>query len=531
MRGAAYAFFCMPIIPQSRSLMSLLRHGGMVVLRLTVLLLVVEAVLLTGIGSNDVEKERQPSTSRASLNEHEHHLPEVPEQLPEVHTVMCDLQLLKNRWSKAVFGVRKERQHACGESVMEAVERGNARLREFANMKPGAYWNTSRPDASDPGVVKVNCDGKGSDEGCVFERVEWVVYSTGCTSQLNRLADQLKSLGIPLSVLGHGEAWRGYGHRMRSYHDYLIAMDPRAIVYVTDAEDVLANPSCDAKTAVEKYLRRGIPTTQIVFSAEQACYPDEYAASQFFESPVIHLPHGVRDPRTTLNPRVPGAESLNHGGEFQYLNAGTVVGRAVDMAAMLRRTYVHDCQDDQRTFTWTYLRGDSFWIDEEKAKGASGTGWERPADAVTDIEKEMVEIWREETGQNQTHSNADPHSKSAMMLSRFSAYPVSSRRQGARVPLGSEPIPPPHARPLISLDFDTDLFAGVFGHSRDDFDILPNGSLRLKSTFGEPCAIHQSGWKEMNSLLEELARDLGLEYSQKAIDSVERKRKGGSWGF
>ncbi|KAJ3211637.1 hypothetical protein HDU67_004392 [Dinochytrium kinnereticum] len=469
------------------------------------------------------EVERLPSTSRASMTEHLHRTSKTPSALPQVHTLTCDVKILKTWVIDGLFGVRSERKHRCGRAMMEGVARARAMLKR-----------ASRDEAlTDEGLVRVGCNATtGTNGGCRQERIEWIVFSTGCTFQLNRLADQLKAAGIPLAVLGYGETWRGFGYRMRSYHDYLITLPPGTIVYATDAEDVLVNPSCSKESAVERFLHRRIPTSQIVYSAEQACFPDSYAWSQYFENPaVIKIPPGVRDPRTSMNPRIPGESETRQGSKFQYLNAGTVVGRAVDLSAMLRRIYVHDCQDDQRTYTWTYLRGDLFWIDKAEASTneSDSSAWSDPADSVAELERLMLETWNVEKTLGPSKNRtllSQSLSKIASTVSRIENYPPHSRYQDTHPPKG--PPPPSHARPLISLDFDTDIFAAIFGHTRDDFDVLPTGSVRLKSTLGEPCGIHQSGWKEANSVLEELARDLGLEYSQAAIESARRRRLGES---
>ncbi|KAJ3101649.1 hypothetical protein HDU96_009908 [Phlyctochytrium bullatum] len=431
---------------------------------------------------------------------------------------------------------------------------------------------------------------------------------------------------------GGAPRWRGWGHRMRMYHDHLVStLHPSTLVVLSDGNDVLLNPSCDADAIRERWSgRRGSsggrwpPTAPIVAAAEKACFPDGNRWWDYIAGEAIrHLPDGVPDLRNHPNPRAPvvqaarvfraRAEGVNatavdeewtelkarwkrwdpdavaKGATYRYLNAGTVIGRAGDVAALLRRTYEHDCLDDQRALSARYLAGDVFWTEDDpeeagvkerrdagvEGKEASPAAGPHPAPVpaspssaklVQQVEDTMRVVWALETelynlttrvlGSARASpatpfsaepADADDASKLKDVRTRLEAAKRSledvvgrldgagRRRQGRR-----DAAAPDHARPLMALDLGTDLVLGAYGLERDEIDVVevPPGSVAgkkgkgkkplktfvVKETGGEPCFVHQSGPKRLSALLEELARDIGEEYSQRHIDKVKFAR-------
>ncbi|KAJ3106546.1 hypothetical protein HDU97_006139 [Phlyctochytrium planicorne] len=457
----------------------------------------------------------------------------------------------------------------CNDFVHNGIERGRLRVQHHGpkhNKKHKRGLGAIANDKNDPnndskGVISIFCENGekpksltsfNSTSGCHVERVEWLTYATTCAFGLNRLAAQLELAGIPLTVIGNGEIWRDFGYRMRMYHDHLILMDPKAIVFITDAEDVLLNPSCDAGSAIHKFLRRRIPTAPLVFSSEGPCYPKSELKPEYAHSTkVINVPEGVRNPRDSHHPRVK-VPSFENVPLHKHVNGGTLLGRAGDLAEMIRRNYIDECYDDQLRFSEAYLNGDLFWVDDPNH-----------SEMVHKVEKLMKDLYDLEkaNGPNELGAPLDDRIEQAYLKLSKAVAQMDMTPANLRLQTGTNPHaqPPSRARPLVQLDYDTDMMAATYGIFRHNYTLfpVPTTSLLHKTgldtdlarkvyraaffdddvkvqdplhivmqyTHGEPCAIHQSGYKGDNAQLELLARDLGLPFSEEALKRAEREQR------
>ncbi|KAJ3032253.1 hypothetical protein HDV00_007737 [Rhizophlyctis rosea] len=133
-----------------------------------------------------------------------------------------------------------------------------------------------------------------------------------------------------LAVLGHHATWRGFGGRIRAYHSYLLTLPPDTIAILSDAYDVLLQPTCTSADILAAFKAQRSP---IVFTAEVFCFPDVSLASSY-PTPSSHL---------------------RKSGNYIYLNAGTVIGRVRDLLLYLEESYGSDCDDDQANFTRVFL--------------------------------------------------------------------------------------------------------------------------------------------------------------------------------
>ncbi|KAJ3331938.1 hypothetical protein HDU76_001767 [Blyttiomyces sp. JEL0837] len=409
--------------------------------------------------------------------------------------------------------------------------------------------------------------------------VEWVTLQTACNHGLNRLAEVVSNSGIPFTVLGLGQTWRGFGNRMRLYHDYLLRVPSDRLVILSDAEDVLLVPRCTAKELLEGFWSKEAATSRLLVSAERACYPDFDRAPEYAGPEVLMRPGGVRDPRDlgplrlvasgasrgefvaphVVKPRDADAEQLlgdiagsngkNGKGSsglhsssaagsvvterlppssFKFLNAGTVVGLAGDLRWLLKSLYSGECMDDQRALTKAYLNPDVHWYE-----GDSGIA------TVKEIESAMVSYERAAA----TYGIGSPQYIQARQhlmktTSKSSYQPVSKiRRVNKHDPIvesidgtgyysSGKISVPDHARPLMALDHDHDLMIAMYETFIDDYVVdRKTGSLLFKQTGGMPCILHQNGKKNENRVLEEVARELGLKFNARAIEDAKKRAK------
>ncbi|KAJ3046936.1 hypothetical protein HK097_000389 [Rhizophlyctis rosea] len=165
----------------------------------------------------------------------------------------------------------------------------------------------------------------------------WVTYATFCNAHSNRFSQQVSSLRIPLAVLDHHEPWRGYGGRIRAYHNYLLTLPPDTIVIISDTYDVMIQPSCSASDIVASFKEK---QKEVLFSSEVFCWPN---AGQMNEYPPAPPPPSGR--------LIPAERS-----EYKYLNAGTFIGYVKDLLNFFAAAYNSDCDDDQGAFTNQFLR-------------------------------------------------------------------------------------------------------------------------------------------------------------------------------
>ncbi|KND03650.1 uncharacterized protein SPPG_01122 [Spizellomyces punctatus DAOM BR117] len=166
--------------------------------------------------------------------------------------------------------------------------------------------------------------------------VVWVSMGSRCSKGFNRLAANLQSAGIPLAIIGYPDRWKGFGHRIRLYHDYLLTLPDDSLVILSDGDDVIF-ARCDIKEVEEAYKRLN---TSVVFTAEPYCWPYTSIWSQYPEVPP------------------PPPTSAGHRSGSRYLNAGTVIGTAAALREFLAHSYNKggsECADDQGAFTYTFL--------------------------------------------------------------------------------------------------------------------------------------------------------------------------------
>ncbi|KAJ3215489.1 hypothetical protein HDU67_000347 [Dinochytrium kinnereticum] len=514
----------------------------------------------------------------------------VPQAIPRPSpfaSPVCYLQQLKFLAGLFLAMDRIRDSAPCNEAVREAI----LDIRQYPFPSERVTYNTS-------------C---GSVQEC---GMEWVIYTTSCNLGVNRLASNLKEKGIPLTILGKGTGWRGWGQRVRAYHDYLSTLPKHRLVVLTDGEDVILTPSCDSGEIVRRYRERTSAASPILVSAEAVCWPEGNLWHSYSKKEVVWRPEGMRDPRCALrtqempkpqgqerrlndNPEIErrGAGGVSYGGggpitpdlvkslgcrprddhqwkfRFQYLNAGTMIGRAGDVAHLLRGIYRNDCIDDQLELSRAYLEPRRFWVDEVEELEDSGglpvkeKGKKRKrsiadplfdavAKAMKDLDRAEMETGTTSPSSSPLYPYPDPVPHQRVLEARhrlgvaLDAYDSETvweedlvseklgnggkkrkrrvRRQSSAI--SSSTTSSSHT-PLIALDFDNDLFAALYSVPFSDFIVNATaGTVRLKgeTAGGTPCILHQNGAKVENRVLDEVAAMFGMEWSRKA---VERARK------
>ncbi|KAJ3085479.1 Procollagen-lysine,2-oxoglutarate 5-dioxygenase 2, partial [Quaeritorhiza haematococci] len=296
--------------------------------------------------------------------------------------------------------------------------------------------------------------------------IEWITYASSCTIGLNRLAESVAKQGIPLTVIGHGKGWRGWGLRLRRIHDYLVSVPDQRIVILTDADDVFLSPGCSARDLVTTFTTDF--STPIVFGAEKACFPDPHTWPLY------------KDPAKDGGKETP----------FKYPNAGGYIGRAGAVRELLRKTYHNDCQDDQRTIQQAHLANVSYYYEE-------GEGY--------------VLYDKHDT----------PYLNAASWTSPDGTWDDSSSTSTPR-PTRSELS---RLSPLTSLDWYQTLFMNLWDVSISDLHVdKRRGRVKEFQVNGNGCILHQSGPKEVNRVIEELAGEFGFPYDREAVATARRNR-------
>ncbi|KAJ3104537.1 hypothetical protein HDU96_008902 [Phlyctochytrium bullatum] len=407
-------------------------HAFALLLRLVLVLLVtlvatVALVLVPRLHLQNLTRYRAPTPM--------HIVPKVPDPTSRA---WCFADTVRLAALETVGMAGTAHRETCGEEVEEAVYgRGGSRLWGVAGRRGGWYGEAllsgnhricdddDEEEAGEAGraVFKAmgeveaalgrsqppsaNVTARASRSQCI-PNLEYVVFATSCSPGLNRLARLLKRARVPLTILGMGTPWRGWGQRVRAYHDYFVALqDPtgravprwagegagahrvhsrreverlaaRRVVVVTDGDDVVVNPSCGAEEMVGRFRDRRDPVSRVVFASETACWPRfdwwwKYQGEGVVRMPSSHPDAEVRDPRTSASPF---KRLLPANGEGQretvyhpYLNAGTFWGRVPDAARVMRTAYVDECYDDQGRYTEMYL---AKWDGAVPAEGQRG---------------------------------------------------------------------------------------------------------------------------------------------------------------
>ncbi|ORY36171.1 hypothetical protein BCR33DRAFT_722272 [Rhizoclosmatium globosum] len=352
--------------------------------------------------------------------------------------------------------------------------------------------------------------------------IEWIVYSTICSKNLNRMADIITNTpGVKLTILGLHHGWRGWGKRLRAYHDYLTRVSPNAMVIISDGDDVLLAPGCDGKVLGDMFLRReGSLQSRILIGSERVLYPEHWFTYKFNKTTVVVRPEGVRDPRFVgrMDPitKQPRKRTVN-----EFLNAGLVFGQNKHIKHLIKTAYDDDCVDDQYAFQKLYLSKHMAWNPEPEVA----------ASFVSKIDAEMVKVSaaEKEYGHESSEHRAAVESAAAIVKERILAesktennhmrYENAHKFEDGEVEDETRGgLIPDHARPLIALDFDNDIFMNLWDVAFGAFEIEEGGKrVKVKSTGGRPCVLHQSGLKKYNRVLEELAQLFGYEHDKKGI--------------
>ncbi|KAJ1559623.1 hypothetical protein HK405_009924 [Cladochytrium tenue] len=359
--------------------------------------------------------------------------------------------------------------------------------------------------------------------------VEWVLYATSCTAGLNRLAGSITAAGIPLTVLGLHTSWRGWGQRLRAYHDHAAGVlardgDYDRLLIFTDGEDVVLSPACSASDLVERWLvLRGLTGGAIIAAAEKSLWNVPWVAESYedMHSGIVHRPSGVRDPRHQLRkelrgdappsrrgggPEVFNAVWTGPGTPMRHLNAGTIMGRAADIEALLRRIYVDECMDDQHALTYAYCRRDVRWVVSPETNDEAAAAAPEPheaEDAIDAFASRMAKAEERYGVRSPQYASArrelartvaskvlagDGGDVAAVIAAREASpddttppptwYRVSAglgRPAPAAGGIGNggveavEAEPPFYARPLVALDFEAELFAALYNVTLGDF--------------------------------------------------------------
>lgn len=160
------------------------------------------------------------------------------------------------------------------------------------------------------------------------------------------LAESCRRNGFPLTVLGAGRSWKGYGTKLRLVREYLRGVRAGALVVFVDAYDSLFLPSHDR--LVERFLAFDRP---LVFSAEKGCWPDGARAARYPRSRTA-LSHRRSRPLGAAAPR-PAPPSQT---PFRYLNSGGYMGHAGALLEALDDLSPGEGDDDQRLFTDYFLK-------------------------------------------------------------------------------------------------------------------------------------------------------------------------------
>ena len=80
----------------------------------------------------------------------------------------------------------------------------------------------------------------GGIEGGGRERVTVLLMATAPRPGLENALGSLRKFGYAFRVLGQGEAWGGWRHRMRAYRDAAASLPPRSLIVCMDAYDAMA---------------------------------------------------------------------------------------------------------------------------------------------------------------------------------------------------------------------------------------------------------------------------------------------------
>ncbi|KAJ3009299.1 UNVERIFIED_CONTAM: hypothetical protein HDU68_002768 [Siphonaria sp. JEL0065] len=317
-----------------------------------------------------------------------------------------------------------------------------------------------------------------------------------------------------------GIGWRGWGQRIRAYHDYLTTVaNPDAMVVLSDGEDVLLVPGCNGKDVMEGFLKSGGGAggglSAILFEAVRYPWPDQEDGYKFKKADVVKRPKGVRDPRLEGPTRSDGTQPPSI---FQYLNAGALIGKAGHLKTLIARIYTDDCIDDQRAFIHSYLKPDVWW---SKHVGAG--------QMVSKLEQEIQKASEEEKRSGEGSLQHQQAMERVHEMVGMKVMVESVKHGFNQTGLGDEDSGfgvPEYARPLIALDYDNDLFLSMYDVAASALVVEKyTGRVTVKVTGGRPCILHQSGTKTTNRALEELSAVFGYNWDERAVEKSRKLQK------
>jgi hypothetical protein len=179
-----------------------------------------------------------------------------------------------------------------------------------------------------------------------MSRVILLTYATHSKFALESLVKRGKSLGFFVEVIGMGTPWKGFGHRLKSYHAYIKGMlgmnaspsetkktpdwSQNDIVILVDGYDVI--PFGTPAEAIDSLRRYGV---DVLISAEGNCAPYMIPGRNACD---LYLPSPTKRP---------------------FLNAGGIIGKAGALCTLFEDIitcrHVADTDDDQAILTQYYL--------------------------------------------------------------------------------------------------------------------------------------------------------------------------------
>ncbi|KAI8849792.1 hypothetical protein BC829DRAFT_176156 [Chytridium lagenaria] len=356
----------------------------------------------------------------------------------------------------------------------------------------------------------------------------------------------------------------------------------------TDGDDVLASPSCDPATIAKRFMDRPRAASPILFSAERMVWPIWQWKSIYEDdiknsSKFVHIPEGGRDPRKTVRRIQSYTRGLyeytkypfeypfefphgRHGFSqdpkqsttFRYLNAGTLVGRALDARAFLGEAYINECGDDQARFAELFLGG-GVKVRKESARKVIEAMEKAEVEvemAVDELEKELI-LWSKRGGTFgvDVERRVEEVEKARRRLRGFVVEMDKVDREVDESVLDANGALEGVRRPFIDLDFENHMTSALFAvwsvdmemsemgrkslrmyetqPSLKDFGVVnqgekglwdrieralgPGGAVETEEEVGGGrgiCVFHQNGRKYENRVLEWMARGFGMWYRE-----------------
>lgn len=156
-----------------------------------------------------------------------------------------------------------------------------------------------------------------------------ITVATSERKELDDLRQSAKRSDVELKVLGMGRKWEGMQMKVQLWREYLETVPDNDLVVAIDGYDTLMFSSMSSITTTFMKFKR-----DIIFGAESNCFPDP-AFKLFYH------------------------KNGNRMHRFQYLNAGTWIGRAKavrDMLTEITTRFPNVLYDDQRALGLYHFR-------------------------------------------------------------------------------------------------------------------------------------------------------------------------------